>query len=40
MLQKGQVNIAFYADDSKIFGAGKCARDFEAVQTTLSNMDE
>ena len=37
---KGQVNTAFYDDDSKIFGAVKCARDYEAVQSTLSNTDE
>ena len=32
---KGQVNTALYADDSKIFGAVKCARDCEAVQSTI-----
>ena len=37
---KDQVNTALYADDSKIFGAVKCARDCEAVQSTLSNMDK
>ena len=40
MLQKGQLNITFYPDDSKIFSAVKCARDFEAVQLILSNTDE
>ena len=34
------INTAFYADDSKIFGAVKCVHDCEVVQTTLSNMDE
>ena len=37
---KSQVNTALYADDLKIFGAVKCARDCEAVQSTLSNTDE
>ena len=37
--EKGEMNIALYADDSKTFGAVKCARDYEAVQSTLSNMD-
>ena len=37
---KGQVNTALYANDSKIFGAVKCARDCEAVQPTLSNIDQ
>lgn len=35
---KGEVN-ALYADDSKIFGVVKCARECEAVQSTLSNID-
>ena len=37
---KGEVNTALYADhdDSKIFGGVKCARDCEAVQSTLSSM--
>ena len=37
---RGEVNTALYADqdDSKIFGAVRCARDCEAVQSTLSNM--
>ena len=37
---RGEVNTALYADqdDSKIFGAVKCALDCEAVQSTLSNM--
>ena len=29
-----------YADDSNIFGAVKCARDCEAVQSTPSDIDE
>ena len=37
---KSQVNTALYADHPKIFGAVKCARDCEAVQSTLSNTDE
>ena len=37
---KGQVNTALYANESKIFGAVKCARDCEAVQSTLSNIDQ
>ena len=37
---KGQVNTALYANESKIFGAVKCARDCEAVQSTLSNIDK
>ena len=37
---KGQVNTALYADNSKIFGAVKCARDCKAVQSTLSNIDQ
>ena len=37
---KGEVNTALYADedDSKSFGAVKCARDCEALLSTLSNM--
>ena len=30
--EKGEMNIALYADDSKTFGAVKCACDYEAVQ--------
>ena len=37
---KGQVNTALYANESKIFGAVKCARDCEAVESTLSNIDK
>ena len=37
---KGQVNTALYADDSKIFGAVKCARGCEAVECTLLNIDQ
>ena len=37
---KGQVNTALYANESKIFDAVKCARDCEAVQSTLSNIDQ
>ena len=37
---KGEVKTALYADDSKIFGAVKCVRDCEVVQTILLNMDE
>ena len=36
---KGEVNTVLYADDSKIFGAVKCARVYKAEQSTLSNMD-
>ena len=35
-----QVNTALYANESKIFGAVKCARDCEAVESTLSNIDK
>ena len=37
---KGEVNTALYADqdDSKSFGAVKCARHCEALLSTLSNM--
>lgn len=37
---KGEVNTAPYADqdDSKSFGAVTCARDCEALLSTLSNM--
>ena len=37
---KGQVNTALYANESKIFGAVKCAGDCEAVESTLSNIDK
>lgn len=37
---KGQVNTALYANESKIFGAVKCALDCEAVESTLSKIDK